>query len=293
MSSSLWLCLTFFALGFSIIGAWAQPRNAEMIGYSRWLPFYLVALVCGFAGQFLQAPAILGLAALFLVARYAVHERVGRAGRIALFSLTLVLSLALALHLLPGFKNPLLIENVKMSAGSTPFTQYANFDKASVGLFLLLFVCPRVSSARELGQVMRTTALPALVTAIVVLALSLVTGFTHIDVKVPGFTAVFLVTNLLFTCVAEEAFFRGLIQSKLSAALSKHRYGDFVAVGCSGLLFGIAHLAGGPLYAMFATTAGLGYAYVYAKTKRIEAAIAAHFLVNALHFVLLTYPQAA
>lgn len=293
MSSFAWLCLTFVSLGCSIVGAWAQPRTDLGIGYSRWLPFYALALVCALVGQFLEPTALLALAATFVFAKSAASEKFTSVTRSIFFGLTLVLSLALALHLVPGFKNPLLVENVKFSPASAPFTQYANFDKASVGLFLLLFFCPRVSSVKELVQLLRSTALPATVLAVAVLALSLGAGFTRIDVKLPAFTLVFLATNLLFTCVAEEAFFRGLVQSKIAAALSKRRYGSAIAISASGLLFGLAHLAGGPLYTLFATLAGLGYAYIYAKTKRIEAAIATHFVVNALHFIFLTYPRVA
>jgi membrane protease YdiL (CAAX protease family) len=244
-------------------------------------------------GQFLQVPALLGLISLYAATKYAAKDSIGRGAQLALYVVTVLLSLALALHLFPGFKNPLLVENARFSSNSAPFTQYANFDKASVGLFLLLFFCPRVSSLQELGQVLRQAAPATLVTVVVVLALSLLAGLTQVDVKVPAFTAVFLATNLLFTCVAEEAFFRGIIQTKLSTAMSKSRYGESIAIGCSGVLFGLAHLAGGALYTVFATIAGIGYAYVYSKTKRIEAAIFAHFIVNALHFVLLTYPRVA
>jgi membrane protease YdiL (CAAX protease family) len=209
MTSSLWLFLTFLSLGLSICGAWTQPRNGSAPGYARWLPPYLVALACGLAGKFLQAPAVLGLAALFAASKYAAKPSLGRGTHIAVLGLTILLSLALALHAFPGFNNPLIIENIKLSVSSAPFTQYANFDKASVGLFLLLFFCPRVSSVRELGQVMRKAAPAALATATVVLALSLLVGLTQVDAKIPALTAVFLVTNLLFTCVAEEAFFRG------------------------------------------------------------------------------------
>lgn len=292
MVSSLWLYPTFIALGLSILGAWIQAPSKETVGYVPWLPLYLIALACGFLGQFLQAPAVLALAALFASARYSVRPHLGRNSRMLMFAITVLLSLALALHLAPGFRNPLLVENIKFSTDSAPYTQYANFDKASVGLALLLFFCPRVRSRAELAQVLRKAALPALACAAGVLALSLLAGLTRVDVKIPGFTASFLVTNLLFTCVAEEAFFRGLIQTRLAAALSTARYGRVITICISAALFGLAHLGAGASYAALATVAGLGYAYVYAKTQRIEAAIMTHFLVNALHFILLTYPSA-
>jgi membrane protease YdiL (CAAX protease family) len=254
---------------------------------------YALALVCGFVGHFVQAPAVIGLTALFALAKYSTKPEIGKGLKTALFAGVVVLSLALALHLVPGFKNPLLVENIKFSPSSAPFTQYANFDKASVGLVLVLFFCARVSSVRELGSVLRKAAPATVALAVVVLGLSLLTGLTRIDVKVPGFTAAFLATNLLFTCVAEEAFFRGLLQPRLSAALSKTRFGEAVAIAVSGILFGAVHLAGGMTYALLATVAGLGYAYLYSKTTRIEAPVFAHFLVNALHFLLLTYPQVA
>jgi membrane protease YdiL (CAAX protease family) len=37
--------------------------------------------------------------------------------------------------------------------------------------------------------------------------------------------------------------------------------------------------------------AGLGYGWVFMRTQRIEAAMAVHFGVNAVHFLLFTYPR--
>jgi membrane protease YdiL (CAAX protease family) len=58
-------------------------------------------------------------------------------------------------------------------------------------------------------------------------------------------------------------------------------------------LFGLAHWGGGARYAMLASVAGLGYALVYARVRRVEASILVHFAVNAVHFVGFTYPALA
>ncbi|MBB5608953.1 MULTISPECIES: type II CAAX prenyl endopeptidase Rce1 family protein [unclassified Janthinobacterium] len=45
---------------------------------------------------------------------------------------------------------------------------------------------------------------------------ALAIGFVKPDVKLPDITLQFLLVNLLLTCVAEEAFFRGLLQGRIA-----------------------------------------------------------------------------
>jgi CAAX protease family protein len=46
-------------------------------------------------------------------------------------------------------------------------------------------------------------------------------------------------------------------------------------------------------YVVLAAAAGLGYAIVYHRTKSIEMSMLAHFGLNAVHFLLFTYPAVA
>jgi membrane protease YdiL (CAAX protease family) len=103
----------------------------------------------------------------------------------------------------------------------------------------------------------------------------------------------FLAVNLLFTCVAEEAFFRGLVQGFLTRWLHSMGRPTWWAVPPSALLFGLAHAGGGAAYALLATLAGLGYGWVCLRTGRVGAAIALHFTVNAVHVLFFTYPRLA
>jgi membrane protease YdiL (CAAX protease family) len=59
------------------------------------------------------------------------------------------------------------------------------------------------------------------------------------------------------------------------------------------VLFGLAHIAGGWRYVALATVAGAGYGTVFYRSRRIEASILAHFTLNAVHFLLFTYPAAS
>ena len=89
----------------------------------------------------------------------------------------------------------------------------------------------------------------------------------------------------MFTCVAEEALFRGFIQQNLT-----DKFGLYIALVTTSLLFGAAHFSGGPLLIVFATLAGLGYGLVFHLTGRLWAAVLIHFLFNFSHLVFYTYP---
>ncbi len=127
------------------------------------------------------------------------------------------------------------------------------------------------------------------------IAIGLAAGYSRMDFKLPAYTPVFLVSNLLFTCVAEEAFFRGFLQHRFAQYLErKHmKYCGPVALSFCAVLFGVVHSGGGPWYVALATFAGLGYGYAYLRTQRVEASILVHFSVNTVHFIGFTYPRLA
>ena len=116
------------------------------------------------------------------------------------------------------------------------------------------------------------------------MVLSLLFGYVHVDIKIIPLFFVWAWTNLFFTCMAEEGFFRGFVQKHLVALLGKYRYGSETGVGAASLLFGLAHYAGGAKYILLATVAGVGYGWAYYRTQRTEAGILTHFMLNSIHF---------
>ncbi len=288
--------LTFLLLAGAIAAVWFHPLLPALL--------FAAAVAAGLFAGVLHLPALLSLGLLAGAAWLAAPATsavpatpaAGRRGsrntalRGAALAVVIVLALALAMHKLPGFNNPLLIDHVQLSANALPFTQYANFDKGAVGLILLAWLCQRVTSWSELGTVLRRTAPVLLLTVVVTLGFALAAGVVDVDVKWPQQTLAFIAVNLLFTVIAEEAFFRGLLQARLAAALDRFRLGPWLAVAVSALLFGAAHLGGGLRYAILAGIAGLGYAWAYQRTQRIEAAILVHIALNTVHFIAFTYP---
>lgn len=286
------MVITFGLLGLSICSVWLTPvpvRGRFLI--SPWLLFFIGAITSGLLSGYLTWAAVVALGIFGVIAHLAARSEASRLQRIFLGLLTALLALALATHRLPGFNNPVLIANAKFSADAAPYTQYLNFDKAAVGLILLVYFCNRSKNSSDWSASLRRTYPIALTTAVIVIAASIILGFVRPDFKLSWYTPVFLATNLLFTCVAEEAFFRGFFQERLAGSLSIFRFGEWIAVLLSALFFGAVHYAGGPTYIMLAVLAGLGYAYVYAVVKRIEASIMVHFVFNAIHFIGFTYPR--
>src|SRR5262249_14209460 len=104
-----------------------------------------------------------------------------------------------------------------------------------------------------------------------------------------------LAANLLFTCVAEETYFRSLLQEGLHRLADRRpgRVGHAAAVLVSAIAFGAVHIAGGPRYVLLATLGGLGNAVAYARTRKVEASVFVHFALNAVHMIFFTYPGLA
>jgi membrane protease YdiL (CAAX protease family) len=281
------MSLPFVLLCAALCAVWIAPLPVAGRRLPPWPVLHLAAIATAWADGVLQAPAV---AALALLAAFAFGSRCARARwlRAVLMVLAAAVAIALFVHVAPGFRNPKLYDGIRFTGDALPFTQYLNFDKGSAGLLLLAAFAPRSSTLREWRGTLATAGLAFGATAVAVFALAVSMQQVAFAPKLPVLAIQFLFANLLLTCIAEEALFRGLLQEQL-----QRRLPAVVAVALSAVLFGLAHLAGGPVSALLAGLAGLGYAAAYARTRRIEAAVLVHFALNATHFLLFTYPALA
>jgi len=197
---------------------------------------------------------------------------------------TILFSLALMAHVIPGFSNLLIVRDAVVSTDAVPYTLYLNFDKAQIGLFLLAFGPPLLASQADWLTMLRAALPSVLVLIAIVMVAALWIGQVHLDLKWPEVFPIWAWSNLFFTCTAEETLFRGVIQRRLQGM------GGIASVVVAGLAFGIAHFAGGVEAIVLATVAGVGYGWIFWHTNRIEASILAHFLVNTTHILCFTYP---
>lgn len=284
--------VTYLALFSSVIALWFGTR--------WWITLFSIATVVGYAAGVLSGPAVLWIAVL--AALCVVYSRSKALTRpwprrvtrgIAALGIC-IFSLLLGMHALPGFHNLLVARDVVLSPGARPYTLYLNFDKTVAGL-LILGICygALMRSGAEWSRALKTAFPVIAATIAVVVICSLALGYIAWNPKVTALFGIWAAANLLFTCVSEEAFFRGFIQRELRERLERFGPGPIVATAVSAVLFGLAHFAGGWTYVLLATVAGFGYGLAYERTGRIEMAILAHFTLNATHFLLFTYPAVA
>ena len=226
---------------------------------------------------------IAGLAAIFagLGLSLAVPRLQGNlaiAGHIAL----VLWSVAMAAHLLPGFNNLLVLDQVQSGPLSTPYSLHLNQDKPVIFLALLLAWPGLLSRSAPLRR------LPTLLAAVfcaALLPLAIAAGTLKVEPALPAWLGLFLIANLLQTCLVEEAFFRGYLQNGLSA-----RLGAAAGITTASFLFGLAHIGGGWTVAVFAALLGLACGLGLRFSGRLWVPVLMHFAFNVAHLMLLTYP---
>lgn len=260
----------------------------------RVMPVGLVVLT-GMANGLIGITGAAALVVLTLLLwRLRIHEHAenvkSRPLLAALFSATLVLLVALMMHQVPGFTAVVIADPVQYSPLSLPTTMVISLDKALAGFLLLAILGPPLLGPQPWRRTLRFAVPMTLATIVLVIGGAVYSGHIRYDLKWHALAPMWMFGNLVLTCVAEEALFRGFLQQRLADTLRMHRYGTTISVVCIAVLFGVAHLSGGLTFAALATLAGLGYGAIYARTQSLSAAILAHFIVNLTHFIGYTYP---
>jgi len=279
--------ISYSLLLISILSLWIKQD------IKIWGTITAASLVCSVISDRIDIIGIISIVILCLL-----YHTVNRINLILFIRVTsgvlaVILSVMLAAHLIPGFNNWKIADNVSLTETSLPYSMYLNMDKTLVGLAILSLGFPLVKSLKEWSSVLRSILPIFLVGLIVLASVSQISGYTHWDFKFPNLFFVWALINLIFTCVSEEAFFRGFLQKNLFKILRGYKYGNILSLITVSILFGLAHFAGGFKYVILSAIAGIVYGYAYQKTERIEASILCHFGVNTFHFIFLTYPAFA
>ncbi len=279
MNASLAIGLTALA----IAGAWLPGRGRQAL---------VLLAVLALTGSLLLSGALAAIAVPSLLALYASACWASRATgrwRVLAWAVFLLVAIGSVFRLLPGFASLTLSPAVPLKPGSQPYALTLNPGKALVAAALLLWLVPLARTPQD-WRALRPALPVAVVTAIGVLLAGWALG--HVS-PAPGLPALGLslgwaALNLLVVCTLEEGIFRGLLQRSLTRWLPA-----WARIGVAAALFGLAHGAGGAALVLLAMLAGVGYGLAYERAgQRLEAAILAHFALNALHFALFTYPAA-
>lgn len=248
------------------------------------LVLLFIALAMAIIDQTLLPPGIIALGIMFCIAICWGYRQ--RQTPFALPGEILLVTgaIALGLHMIPGFNNQIAASGVQAGPQSLPFTFYFNLDKALIPFLLLgcmptLIARPSQQPQNPLWWLILLLSMPLL------LLVATVIGALRVEPHIPTWIGSFMLANLFFVCLAEEALFRGYIQQRLSQFL-----GDKRALLIASVLFGLAHFSGGLMLVFFATLTGVIYGLAWLWSGRLWVATLVHFSFNMLHLLFFTYP---
>ncbi len=277
--------LTFFAFGMSFISLWFR-KTAWL-----WGSFLAIATILAFQAGIIAPVGLIPILVVMLC-HFLLNSQIKRWGRLVLFALVSILSLGLALHLFPGFHNWQVASNLAISPQAYLYSLWFNFDKPFIGIFALAWTIPLIQSKVQFHKVLRL-AIPLSVLGIALMMLiSLKIGMVKWDPKIPTILFVWLIDNLIFVAIPEEAFFRGFFQREVGRWLGQGKCATTGAVLATSLFFTLLHVKWVPSipFLCLVFVAGLIYGTIYEVTKSIESSIFCHFALNTVHLLLFTYP---
>ncbi|MBW8833347.1 MAG: CPBP family intramembrane metalloprotease [Burkholderiales bacterium] len=286
------MTLTVLLLGLAVCAAWAPPITTRWGKLPLWHPL-LAASLCAAAASGEVSPGGIAVC-IFAWACGALSVALPSPKvRTALKVVTVATCFALGIQKVAGFGPFLVVPDTVISPHAGPMHVNLRLDAGVAGLLLFALYSRRITSLAELRAAWRPALAIAGITTAAILAIAVAIGYVAFDPKLPWFTAVHLVHIALWTCTLEEGLFRGVVQDGLMSAqwVRARAWLAPLPIVAASLLFGLAHVAGGPVLMALAALAGVGYGYAYQRTGRIEAAMLAHFTLDAAHFLWFTYPS--
>lgn len=255
-----------------------------------WGPLFALSFVCAYYGDIATIKALVPIGVLLLCFLSLTQEI---PGFVRMFAVLIASCITLAMfgHFISGFHNIEFAHQWKASATSLPMNLYLNYDKPIAALFILGLLVPLIETARQWRRMLYIAVPWACMTCAIMLALAMFMQIVEFDPKLPSITFMFLIRQIFFVVIPEEALFRGFIQKEISQSLNNSASG-ILAVLVTALIYAFLHILMIPSLPFFimAFTAGLLYGAVYQITERIEAAMFVHLCLNVVHFFFFTYP---
>lgn len=256
--------------------------------FLRGVMLFLALLLTLYAGRlsWIGIGFVLALGGVF----YSAFKTNDKFWRRFFFFIALLAAFAMAFLKVPGVYNWQVVSKITLTPDAIPYSLTFNFGKSLIGLFFLWFAAYTLANNGKWKPTFKTGLTMGLLATAVLIPLSYYLGYVRFEPKWTNFFYLWAIHNLLFTCIAEEALFRGMILKSLLLWMQHLKGGKWGALIISAALFGAAHYLGGPKYMLLASVAGLFYGYAFMRTEKIEAGVLTHFIVNAIHFLAFTYP---
>lgn len=253
-----------------------------------WGTFFALSLLCGYFGAIVTVKGMISLGIL-LVGILLLTQEIPSFIRLFVSLFTIGIAMGMFAHIVPGFYNLEIIRQWQRGPDAEAITFFLNYDKASAGLLILAFLVPLAITGRD-WAISWLTGIPwACLTGLILWGLANLFGTTSFDPRIPMIALIWIIRDVFFVVIPEEALFRGLIQREIVQGLDNRAAGA-LAVLTSALVYAFFHVLLTPILPLFllSFTAGLLYGSIYQITQRIESAILVHFAINFVHFFFFT-----
>lgn len=258
--------------------------------YYLFVPLYITSYLFAFYGGVVRIQSIIPLA-LLVLCLLSLKLKLKRFFHLFSGMVIAIIGIAIMAHLMGGFYNLLLFKEVSFGEADIALNIYLNYDKVSLGIFLLGLSIPILKGKEQWKNAMLVTFLWTAFSLFIMLGFARFSGLVVFDPKFPAITLYWLIINFFFVVIPEEAFYRGFLQNEIIKSLP-NKAAPFLGILTVSLLFGLMHILFVPSL-LFVVSAFLGsilYGTVFYLTRSIESAIITHFSVNIIHFFFFSYP---
>jgi len=275
---------TFLCLIITMLSFWAYKR------LWIWGPLLAFSCVCAHFAHILEVGLVIPIVLLF-ACHWILCTHLPKTAQFFVILIIVLLSFGFSFHLFPDVTNWLLADTLQVSQDAPAFAYYWNFDNPFIGLFVLGFHLKLLSTKFEIKAILTKTLTITCLSLGAILTATIFLGVVKFDPKCPLVTPVWLIGNLFFTVIPEEAFFRGFLQQQLTLVIP-NKAAPVIANLIISIVFALAHIffVSNPSYLLIAFLASLLYGTLYHVTRSIESAIFAHYLLNVIHFIFFSYP---
>jgi membrane protease YdiL (CAAX protease family) len=281
--------LSYALLYLSVLLLWLPGKGKV----PRWVFTLAAAIFFGLLSQQIEPGALFSIVLLALAVYVGQIKQENHYIRLIALMGVFVLGYAMLKHFAPGFHRLNVLDHVQISRDAIPFSLSLDFDKTIAGILILGLGSKLITKKSEWQTLFKLLLKNLPLIVFMVIMASLRYRLVTIDVKLPDSILIWSVVNLLCVSAAEEAYYRGFLQNTLASFMGNTKYANYAAIGIAGFMFGLDHYPASINYISLVTAAGIGYGWIYFKTKRIEGSILTHFSVNLIHFIFFTYPVLA
>ncbi len=288
------MALTALPFALLVIAAVSAYIKYRPVNIHKPVPFWFLFLSASLPIAY--ATQVINLVALFwlvlLLAAVSLYRRllVGWP-RELVYAFILILSFLLITRILPGFASVSVYENTIFGSNVFPSNLRLHFGRGFTGVLLFCALARRIGSLADIRNALTAAnKVPVFILAYFILGSIL---WYVPDLKFNADVVRYLMANLFFISLADEAFFRLLVQDRL-----ERFFGDsdtesmYLAGVIATVLFALSYYIHGVAIeeAILIFIAGLIYAYAYGKTRRVEISVLAHFAVNGILVVGFLFP---